>query len=152
MNTSIQSRPRDGKTHFRSDVHAKILRFFDKVFMIRVAMGDVFWRHQFFETMLILTVLGLRNIIFEEKGFFGTYVQKYVPKKSFSGHIFLEKIVSGKMGLGSPFLAGGQARKITPVIYPLIFKNFFGHETGRRGSCGAVQHLVFLEISSRGPF
>ena len=26
---------------FRSDVHAKILRFFDKVFMIRVAMGDV---------------------------------------------------------------------------------------------------------------
>ena len=26
---------------FRSDVHAKTLRFFDKVFMIRVAMGDV---------------------------------------------------------------------------------------------------------------
>ena len=26
---------------FRSDVHAKILRFFDKVFMIRVAMGAV---------------------------------------------------------------------------------------------------------------
>ena len=42
MNKSIQSRPRDGKTHvFRSDVHANILRFFDKVFMIRVAMGDV---------------------------------------------------------------------------------------------------------------
>ena len=28
-------------TYFRSDVHAKNLRFFDKVFMIRVAMGDV---------------------------------------------------------------------------------------------------------------
>ena len=42
MNKSIQSRPRDGKTHiFCSDVHAKIKRFFDKVFMIRVAMGDV---------------------------------------------------------------------------------------------------------------
>ena len=42
MNTSIQSRPRDGKTHFfRSGVHAEILRFFDKVFMIRVAMGEV---------------------------------------------------------------------------------------------------------------
>ena len=26
---------------FRSDAHAKLLRFFDKVFMIRVAMGDV---------------------------------------------------------------------------------------------------------------
>ena len=25
----------------RSDVHAKILRFFDKMFMIRVAVGDV---------------------------------------------------------------------------------------------------------------
>ena len=42
MNKSIQSRPRDGKTHIcRSDVHANILRFFDKIFMIRVAMGDV---------------------------------------------------------------------------------------------------------------
>ena len=28
-------------TFFRSDVHAKMLRFFDEVFMIRVAMGDV---------------------------------------------------------------------------------------------------------------
>ena len=26
---------------FRSEVHAKILRFFDKISMIRVAMGDV---------------------------------------------------------------------------------------------------------------
>ena len=26
---------------FRSDIHAKILRFFDKMSMIRVAMGDV---------------------------------------------------------------------------------------------------------------
>ena len=39
---SIQSRPRDGKIHiFRSDVHAKFLRFFCKMSMIRVAMGDV---------------------------------------------------------------------------------------------------------------
>ena len=42
MNKSIQSHPKDGKTHiFRSGVHAKILSFFDKVFMIGVAMGDV---------------------------------------------------------------------------------------------------------------
>ena len=38
----IQSCPRDGKTHiFRSAVLAKILCFFDKMFMIRVAMGAV---------------------------------------------------------------------------------------------------------------
>ena len=42
MNESIQSRPKDGKTHiFRSDAHAKILIFFNKMFMIRVAVGDV---------------------------------------------------------------------------------------------------------------
>ena len=42
MNKSVHSRPRDGKTHnFRSDVHAKILRCFDKIVMIRVAVGDV---------------------------------------------------------------------------------------------------------------
>ena len=35
---------------------------------------------------------------------------------------------------GSNFGFGGLARKITPLIYPLIFKNFFGHETGRRKS------------------
>ena len=38
----IKSCPRDGKTHiFRSAVLAKILCFFDKMFMIRVAMGAV---------------------------------------------------------------------------------------------------------------
>ena len=38
----IQSCPRDGKTHiFRSAVLANILCFFDKMFMIRVAMGAV---------------------------------------------------------------------------------------------------------------
>ena len=38
----IKSCPRDGKTHFfRSAVLAKMLCFFDKMFMIRVAMGDV---------------------------------------------------------------------------------------------------------------
>ena len=84
-----------------------------------------------------MTVPGPRNIIVEEKGFFGTYFSNiFFKKKSFSGHMFLEKSFSEKMGLGSPFLAGGQARKITPVIYPVIFKNFFGHETGRRGSYG----------------
>ena len=36
MNKSIKSRPRDGKTRiFRSDAHAKILRFFNKMFIFR---------------------------------------------------------------------------------------------------------------------
>ena len=38
----IKSCPRDGKTHiFRSAVLAKKLCFFDKMFMIRVAVGAV---------------------------------------------------------------------------------------------------------------
>ena len=57
----------------------------------------------------------------------------------FFGNILTDKIVSGQIcswpGAVS-FLLGGRARKITPVIYPLIFKNFFGHEIGRRGSYG----------------
>ena len=45
MNKSIQSRPRDAKTHiFRSGVHAKILNIFDKMSMVRVAMGDVIFK------------------------------------------------------------------------------------------------------------
>ena len=55
-------------------------------------------------------------------------------------------------GVGGNFGFGGRARKITPLIYPLIFKNFFGHENSRHGSCGAAIFFVLLEISSRGPF
>ena len=39
-----------------------------------------------------------------------------------------------KHGVGGNFGFGGRARKITPVIYPLIFEHFFGHENSRRGS------------------
>ena len=63
--------------------------------------------------------------------------QKYIPKNIVSGHfVFNEipKIIFWKNGVGSNFGFGGRARKITPVIYPVIFKNFFGHETGRRKS------------------
>ena len=75
--------------------------------------------------------------------------------KYFLGHIFSKKMSKNPFpenGVGGNFGFGGRARKITPLVYPLIFKNFFGHETGRRGSCGAVQVLVLQEISSRGPF
>ena len=57
----------------------------------------------------------------------------------FLGNIFPDEILSCQIcswpGAVSFFL-GGRARKITPLVYPLIFKNFFGHETGRRGSYG----------------
>ena len=33
-----------------------------------------------------------------------------------------------------PLTLGGRGRKMTPLIYPLIFENFFGHEMGRYGS------------------
>ena len=42
MKKTIKSCPRDAKTYiFRSAAHTKKLSFFDKVFTIRVAMGDV---------------------------------------------------------------------------------------------------------------
>ena len=65
--------------------------------------------------------------------------QKYFLEKYFSGHMFqkkTQKIFFGKIWLGATLVLGGRARKITPLIYPLIFENFFGHETGRRGSYG----------------
>ena len=37
------------------------------------------------------------------------------------------------MGSGGIFGFGSRAQKISPLISPLIFENFFGHETGRRG-------------------
>ena len=42
MNETIKSCPRDAKTYiFRSAAHTQKLSFFDKVFTIRVGMGDV---------------------------------------------------------------------------------------------------------------
>ena len=128
--TYIKSYPRDGKTHtFRSAVLAKKMCFFDKMFMIRVAMGAVKIRiypeaspfrsdayfecpgaqkNHFLNTRTFLKIC-FKNM-FRNKFFFGTYD--------------LEKSFPEKWGLGSPFWVGGQARKMTPVIYPLVFKNF----------------------------
>ena len=76
MNKSIQSRPRDGKTHiFRSDVHANILRFFDQVFMIRVAMGDVNFKivpeASVFRDDAYFDGPGAQTYHFRRKSFFG---------------------------------------------------------------------------------
>ena len=91
----------------------------------------------------------------KKKAFWENMFQKYFPKNIFLGKIFPDKILPGQIfswpGAVS-FILGGRAWKITPVIYPLIFENFFGHENSRRGSCGAAIFFVLLEISSRGPF
>ena len=80
---------------------------------------------------------------------------KHMSRFFFSGNVFSKQMSKNDFpengGWGQLWF-WCRARKITPLIYPLILKNFFGHETGRRGSCGAVEVLVFLEISSRGPF
>ena len=138
----IKSCPTDGNTHiFRSAVLAQILCFLTKCswFQSPWELGELelVRRHQFFEAMLIMTVPGLRNIIFEEKCFFGKYFSKLFSEKIFSKIIFQKtcpKYFFWKNRVGGNFGFGGRARKITPVIYPLIFKNLFDHETGRRGS------------------
>ena len=66
--------------------------------------------------------------------------------KKMSTNIFLENGVGGNLGFG------GRARKITPLVYPLIFKNFFGHETGRRKSFLSFsttdRHIFYADAES----
>ena len=69
--------------------------------------------------------------------FLGNMFRKYVPENLFGDICFSKKMPKNMFpenGVGGNFGFGGRARKITPLIYPLIFKNFFGHETGRRKS------------------
>ena len=158
MNKSIQSRPRDWKTHFfRSDVHAKILIFFEKK-MIRVAMGDVNFKivpeASVFRGDAYFDGPGAQKYHFWRKRPFWKIIFKNIFSKNIFRDIFFSKkktrnIFFGKIGLGATLVLGGRARKITPLIYPLIFKNFFGHETGRRGSYGNNSEW-FLGRISRG--
>ena len=110
------------------------------MFMIRVAMGAVkiridpeaspFRGDAYFEGPGAQTNHFLNNMIFLNIFF----------KNSFRTNrfrdIFLLKNRFRKNGVGVSLLGGGQARKMTPVIYPLVFKNSFGHENSRRGSYG----------------
>ena len=111
--TYIKSYPRDGKTHiFRSAVLDKSLCFFDKMFMMRVAMGEVkiridpeaspFRGDAYFEGP------GAQKKHFLNTWTFLNLFFKHIFRnKSFSGHIFLETSFPEKMGLGSPFWAWG---------------------------------------------
>ena len=45
-------------------------------------------------------------------------------------------------GVGGNFGFGGRARKITPLVYPLTFQNFFGHENSRHESCGTFDRCI----------
>ena len=105
------------------------------MFMIRVAMGDV-----------IFKIVPEASVFRGDADFDGPGAQKYhfwrkrpfwkrcfkniFPTNIFSGHVFQTKNVEKDFpenGVGGNFGFGGRARKITPLIYPLIFKNFFGH-------------------------
>ena len=139
---TIKSYPGEGKALiFHSALLVKKWYFSKKILRFgapwEMWILKLFRRHQFFEAMLILTVPGLRNIIFEEKGFFGKYFSKILSRTIFFGTYFFKKNVKTTFpenGVGGNFGFGGRARKITPLIYPLIFKNLLGHETGRRKS------------------
>ena len=157
MNKSIQSRPRDWKTHFfRSDVHAKILIFFEKK-MIRVAMGVVNFKivpeASVFRGDAYYDGPGAQKYHFWRKRPFWKIFFKNMFSKNMFRDIFFQKknetIFFGKIGLGATLVLRGRAWKITPLIYLLIFKNCFGHETGRRGSYGNNSEWFLRHFSSR---
>ena len=92
---------------------------------------DLFWPE--FSGQIFLA--GFSRPDFPWPDFSGTYLSKRCPGKYVFGTFLSTKNVFFKQnGVGTTLVLGGRARKITPLIYPLIFENFFGHETGRRES------------------
>ena len=89
----------------------------------------LFRRHQFFEAMLILTVPGLRNIIFEEKGFFGKYFSKIFFEKICCKNIFQENsqknIFLEKSGWGQLWFWGSGPENYSPDLTPDFWKLFW---------------------------
>ena len=95
MTKSIQSRPRDGKTHFFVVTYMQKFKEFSTCFLWfgspwEMWILKLFRRHQLFEAMLILTVPGLRNIIFEEKDMFGKYFSKIFEENKMDDVLELE--------------------------------------------------------------
>ena len=100
----------------------------------------LFRRHQFFEAVLILTVPGLRNIIFEEKGFFGKYFSKLCSETYFFRDMFFKKkcpnIFFGKVGLGATLLLGVGPGKLLPWFTPWFSNTFL---VTKRVAVGATE-------------
>ena len=111
------------------------------MFMNRVAMGDVNFKivpeASVFRGDAYFDGPGAQKYHFWRKRLFWKIFFKNILWKKYFQNIFFKKMsknIFWKNRVGGNFGFGGRARKITPVIYPVIFKNFFGHETGRRKS------------------
>lgn len=114
--------------------------FFESVFTIRVAMVSVKFRivpkASVFRDDAYFEGPGAQKDHFWRNLLFGKICFKRIPEKYFPGHFFLKKrpkFFLEKWGWGQLWF-WGRARKITPLVYPLVFENFFGHENSRRGS------------------
>ena len=128
----IKSCPRDGKTHiFRSDVHAKILRFFDQIFMIRVAMGAVNLKivpeASVFRGDAYYDGPGAQKYHFwRKRPFWKIFFRKIFSKNSFRDIFFQKKngktTFPGKRGWGLPFRQGVRPEKLLPLFTPWFLK------------------------------
>ena len=95
--------------------------------------SESFQRHHLFETMPILMVPEPGKNVFLKSEFF-EHIFEQIFHRFFRDILVHKKLFFHTNGVRGNFGFGGRARKITPVIYPLIFENFFGHENSRRGS------------------
>ena len=88
----------------------------------------LFWRHQFFEAMVILKVPGLRNIIFENLYVFGKIIFNHISEQIFSWQDLPDKIFSGQIcswpGAVS-FFSGGSGPKNYSSDLPPDFQKLF---------------------------
>ena len=127
------------------------------MFMIRVAMGAVKIRivpeASVFRGDAYFDGPGAHQYHFWRKRRFLKICFKNIFSKHIFRDIFFQKKSQNKMfpenGVGGNFGFGGRARKITPLIYPLIFKNFFGHENSRRESFLTFSFTDRRHFSSR---
>ena len=129
------------------------------MFMIRVAMGAVNLKivpeASVFRGDAYYDGPGAQKYHFWRKRPFWIFFLKYFLEKYFSGHIFpkkTQKSFFGKIGLVATLVLGGRARKITPLIYPLIFENVFGHEIGRRGIYWIKSEKISVDFKGDADF
>ena len=112
------------------------------MFMIRVAMGDVNFKivpeASVFRGDADFDGPGAQKYHFwRKRRFWKTLFEHIFSKKYFRDIFFRTKMSTNifpENGVGGNFGFGGRARKITPLIYPLIFEHFLGPENSRHGS------------------